>query len=1232
MSEEYKGIFRCKGTNIVDESGKQFYPIGFGLGGTLYPEGYMWQVFGGQENTEKFCEAPTYMYKKIEEIVGPKSAKNFWDTYLKNWTSKMDIESMAKWGANHVRLPLTYKTLTTADGTYLESGFEDIERIVSWCRQYGLYVVLDLHAAPGGQNAWHFCDSDGTARLWEEPDKYWPWTINLWKEIARRYANDPIIMGYDLLNETLLPPGHCAEELRNLSIAITRGIREVDRKHIVFIEGNVYATDFTDLEPFDDNMAYSFHLYKYNGPKPEKRDIQKYLDLRYRTQIPLWNGETGDNNAKWWEEDIKLHKKHNIGICMWTHKKIRLANQPYVIELVPEFKKVADYITGRGPKPDAQYAEKALMDQAAMMATDKCVFQPEYLAGYDWYESDNEGPLYLDPKAPIDKRVNDLLGRMTLEEKASQLANSCEGIDRLKLPAFRDGEVEHGVSVIGNADPIVGMATVFPQAIAMAASFNKELIYRLACAISDEVRAKYSEGIMGLAFCSPVIDLARDPRWGRTQESFGEDPHLAGVLGAEFVHGLVGDDPNILKTVAGPKHITANSCEATRRCENVNVDERSMWEYYLRPFEKCLELIDYQTIMPAYNGINGMPGAANSWLLNSVLREMFGFNGYVLSDGGAVYDLYRAHHIVSSMEEAAALSVASGCDVSNGRGHREHIVKAVEMGLVSENDVDIAAKRALKARFQLGLLNPPESRPYQTITGDIVNCQAHKDIALQVARESIVMLKNDNMLPIKKEKLRKVALIGPYANSTYMGTYSGQPSHVVTLEQGLRDQLDGNAEVICVPLFEGGIAPEVIPESYLETPDGQRGLLAEYYASRHLLGTPIMSKVEKQIAFDWRFRSPIPGIEGESSWSVRFSGYLNVPESRKYTFSINADNGVRLIIDGFKIIDEWGCEKPRICTAELYLETGIKHSFVLEHYTQGESCHVTLAWDYVNPKAWDSALSAAHDADYAIVCVGTNRVVEDETTDRADIILQAYQEDLVRRIKAENPNTVVVIFSGSPVSSPWMSENIPAILQAWYPGEEGGRAIAEILLGKYSPSGRLPVTIYASASDIPSINSYNIIEGKSTYQYFDGKPLYSFGHGLSYSKFAYSNIRCDREEYILRESISLQFTVKNIGQVDADEVAQVYVQVLDSNFARPLKQLAGFEKLHLKQDECKVVNIEIPLEDLYRYDTIKKCKVLDAGRYAVMAGASSDDIRLMQIINVDPTKTVRVHGLNQHNG
>ena len=387
MMDKNKGFLHCRGKDIVDGDGNRFQALGFGLGGTFYPEGYMWQVFGGPELPEKFCESPTYIFNGIQEIVGYEWAKKFWDRYLENWTTEEDIKTMAKWGANHIRLPLTYKTLTDKDGSYLESGFDDIERVVSWCRKYGLYVVLDLHAAPGGQNPWHFCDSDGTARLWEEPDQYWPWTINLWREIARRYVDDPIIFGYDLLNEVILPEGHTTKELRDLYAAITRAIREVDKNHILFIEGDNFARDFTNLEPFDDNKAYSYHMYKYDGPDPEISDIQIFLDLRDRHNVPLWNGETGDNNGKWWTNNIKLHVENNIGICMWTHKKITIEYQPYVVRLVPGFKEIAEYISGRGPKPDVEYAKRSLMEQADAMATEQCVLHGEFLEGFDWFKS-----------------------------------------------------------------------------------------------------------------------------------------------------------------------------------------------------------------------------------------------------------------------------------------------------------------------------------------------------------------------------------------------------------------------------------------------------------------------------------------------------------------------------------------------------------------------------------------------------------------------------------------------------------------------------------------------------------------------------------------------------------------------------------------------------------------------------------------------------------------------------
>ncbi len=1223
-------MLKCKRTRFVYEDGRIFRPIGFGLGGALYPEGYMWQVFGGSHNLQKFCESPTYIYNALAGLVGKEDADAFWRAYLHNWLSREDIQSMAKWGVNHVRLPLTYKTLTDRPGHYLEEGFSDLKRIVDWCREAGIYVVLDLHAAPGGQNAWHFCDSDGTARLWTEPETYWPWTIDLWQEITRRYKDDPCIMGYDLLNETHLPQGHTNAELRDLSVAITRAIREIDPLHIVFIEGSVYATNFDLLEPFDDNMTYSFHLYKYGGPPPEKQDMQKYLDLRYRTGVPLWNGETGDNNAAWWTADIALHKRHEIGVCMWTHKKIINSNQPYVVKMAEGFYEICQYISERGPKPDAEKSRAALREQAELMKSRNCVFQPEFLEGFGWYESDFDGPLYLDPKAPIDRRVEDLLSRMTLDEKQSQLGNSCAGIERLRLPAFRDGEVEHGVSVIGVKDPAVGTATVFPQASAMAATFDKRLIERMALAISDEVRAKYNQGLMGLAFCSPVIDLARDPRWGRCQECFGEDPTLAAVLGMAFISGLVGGaDAKQLKTLAGPKHFTANSCEATRRDGGVEITERMMWEYYLRPFERCLELIDYHTIMPSYNGVNGMPGAANYWLLTSVLREMMGFEGYVLSDGQAVYDLYRAHHAVTNMAEASAISLAAGCDVSNGRGLKEYAAEAVTSGLIKECDMDEGVRRALKARFRLGLLDSPDQDMYRNIGPDIIDCPEHRQIARKVSEESIVLLQNDGILPLRN--IMRVALIGPYARNTFMGTYSGIASHIVTPEDGLRSALGKDAELSVWPLYDGGVCKALLPEACLKTPDGRPGLLAEYFVNRYLMGHPAEVRVETNLAFDWRFRSPFKSVEAESAWSVRMTGFVHAPKAREYTFSIHADNGIRLVVDGRTLIDSWGLFQPRTLEGTMFLSEG-DHTVVFEHYGQGEGTNVSVGWDFIDEDEYAAAMRAAKEADAVIVCVGTNRYVEDESSDRESIRLQSYQEALVQSVHAQNPNTIAVIFSGGPVSSPWMAENLPAVLQAWYPGQEGGDALADILLGNASPSGRMPFTVYRDDSDLPLITQYELDQTGTTYLYYGGKPLYAFGHGLGYTTFGYGSLRTDKVCYVQRDVIHVAFDVENTGAMTGAEVAQLYVTAPKGEAKRPIRQLMAFDRVELMPGERKTISANIPVSMLYRFDEKLRRKVVDTGEYVFAAGAASDDIRLTAAVWVDGQRARAVHGLNLHNG
>jgi beta-glucosidase len=815
---------------------------------------------------------------------------------------------------------------------------------------------------------------------------------------------------------------------------------------------------------------------------------------------------------------------------------------------------------------------------------------------------------YLDPDAPINTRVKDLLARMTLAEKVSQLGNSCDGIERLKLPAFRDGEVEHGAAVIGNQDPAVGAATVFPQAIAMAATFDNDLVRAVAEAISDEVRAKYEQGFMGLAFCSPVIDLARDPRWGRVQECFGEDPLLAAVLGAAFIRGLSGENKKYLKCVAGPKHLTANSCEETRRDGNITVDQRSFWDYYIRPFEKCFEIYPYNTIMPAYNGVNGMPGAANRWLLNDVLRDMIGFSGYVLSDGLAVYDLYRAHHIVSSMEEAAALSLMSGCDVSNGKGLKEYGLEAVEQGLIPEHVVDIAASRALKARFQLGLLDPEEERPYKDVPVECVCGEKHLSLSFQTALESIVLLKNNGILPLKKKRPR-ILLTGNFADSDYLGTYSGIPVHVVTAKEGVLKQLGDGAELRCHPILTADFAPALIPSKCFSTASGRPGVTAEFFESRHLLGKPIQTTIYPDINFDWRFTCPIEGREGETPWGVRFSGTINAPESKTIKLYVNSDNGVRLSIAGYLLIDEWGGAPPRTLTADFSFEKGKSYNFTLERGAQGEGCRVALGWDYVDSGEFAETMRFAGEADYIIACLGTGKGIEDEAVDRHDITLPVHQESLLKALYSQNPNIIAVLFSGGPVTSIWADEHLPAVLQAWYAGDQGGRALAKILIGEHSPSGRMPVTVYRDSDSLPSINTYDIISNKMTYMYYEKAVLYPFGHGLSYTAFRYTELESDKSIYEETDTARLSVTIENTGDMASDEVVQFYARAANPAVPMPRRQLIAFKRVSVPPRESVRVHVFFLIRDLFYYNIYEKRRTLLKGRYSIVAGASGEDIR-----------------------
>jgi beta-glucosidase len=663
-----------------------------------------------------------------------------------------------------------------------------------------------------------------------------------------------------------------------------------------------------------------------------------------------------------------------------------------------------------------------------------------------------EPPAYKDPKLPIEQRVNDLVSRMAVEEKASQLVHTADAIPRLGVPAYNWwNEGLHGVAR-------AGMATVFPQAIGLAATFDEPLMHQVAGVISTEFRAKYygtlhpdssSDWFRGLTVWSPNINIFRDPRWGRGQETYGEDPYLTARMGVAFVTGLQGDDPHYLKTVATSKHFAVHSGpETTRHKVDVQASRHDMEDTYLPAFRATVMEGQAQSVMCAYNSLNGQPACANRTLLEEHLRRDWGFQGYVASDCGAMTDIFEGHHYSKTIEQAAADGFKAGMDLVCGwpPGHvleRDAILHAMQQGLLAQADVDRSLRRLFTARFRLGQFDPPEKCSYSRITPEENDSEAHRKLALQAARESIVLLKNkSNFLPLKK-KYRNIAVIGPDADNedALEGNYNGTPSHPVRIVEGIRKRFP-QSKVVCVE------------------------------------GTGLIG----------------PAAKG-------------------------------------------GAEE---------------------------------------------AIAAARKADLVIMVLGLSPKIEGEEMkvqaegffggDRTKLDLPAPQEQLLERVHGTGKPVVLVLMNGSALAVNWADEKLPAILEAWYPGEEGGTAVAEALAGDFSPAGRLPVTFYKSVEQLPAFEDYSM--AKRTYRYFDGEPLYPFGYGLSYTSFAYGEVHLEGASLAAEGGQTVSVEVANTGAVAGDEVVQLYL-THEGIPGAPLRALAGFQRVHLERGEKKTVSFTL---------------------------------------------------------
>ncbi len=697
-----------------------------------------------------------------------------------------------------------------------------------------------------------------------------------------------------------------------------------------------------------------------------------------------------------------------------------------------------------------------------------------------------------------------------------------------------------------------------------------------------------------------------------------------------FVKGLQGDDPHYFKVIATPKHFIVHSGpEPLRHGFNAVTSERDFFESYLPAFRATVSEGGAYSVMGAYSAYKGVPCNASYYLLDTILRQQLGFKGYVVSDCGAVRDIMSGHKMAKSLEEASAMAVKAGCDLDCGTEYRT-LAEAVKKGLITEKEIDISVKRLMKARFLLGMFDPPERVSYAQIPYSMNDTKEHRTLARKVARRSMVLLKNKNHLLPLSDKIKKIAVIGPYADNldVLVGNYHGTPSHPVTFLQGIRDAAGDQIQVDyaegVVPLEKFAIMTTV--DAHFTRPSDTAssfGLKGEYFANPDLEGKPVFVRVDTIMRHYWDIHSPGKGIP-EDHFSVRWSGVFVSPVTGPVELGIVTDDKGRLYFDGKLVVDNWDpFEVNKMKSFRITLKKGEKHTLRIEYADVTGHAGMRFQWRALEPDAENismirEAVKKAREADVVILVTGISSRLEGEEMpvkldgfeggDRTRLVLPDPYENLLKAVYDAGKPVVLVLTGGSALAVNWAETYIPAILMAWYPGEEGGHALADILFGRFNPVGRLPVTFYRSVNDLPPFTDY-FMKGR-TYRYFSGFPLYPFGYGMSYTSFDYSDLSLSGKEVIPSDTVKIHLTVKNTGNMDGEELIQLYVRNLNQGEPQPLKSLKGFRHVYLKKGEKKQVTILLPVSELAYYHTKDKKFVTDPGKYEIQIGASSSDIRL----------------------
>ncbi len=866
-------------------------------------------------------------------------------------------------------------------------------------------------------------------------------------------------------------------------------------------------------------------------------------------------------------------------------------------------------------------------------------------------------PPYKNPKLPIKERVEDLLSRMTLKEKFFQLfmvpgdlnngkeqykdgifglqlntrAASGNAADQMlhyentgsaeseakeinKIQKYFINDTKLGIPIIPFDEALHGSirpgATAFPEAIGLAATWDVPLMREVAHAIATEVRSRGIRQVL-----SPVINIARDVRWGRTEETYGEDPYLTTQMGVAFISEF-----EKLGVIATPKHFVANVGAGGRDSYPINYDQRLMDEIYFPAFKAAIQKAHARSIMISYNSYNGAPCSANNWLLNVKLKKDWGFNGFVISDAGAIGGATDLHKTAKNYTVATQKAINAGLDVMLQTSYSQYPIfyDAFKKGLIKESRIDDAVRRVLTAKFKLGLFE----HPYVDVeeAKKINDSAEHRELAEKAAEESIVLLKNENnILPLKKD-LKRIAVIGTDAVEGRLGGYSRPEGDVVSILEGIKSKVKDFAKVKYAPGC-GRYSVEYVPippENLFCLKEGKKeeGLFGKYFANPKFEGEPVFTRVDKRIDFGWTLFSPNPDKLDYSWYSILWEGKIIGPKTGKVNIGIEGNDGYRLYINNKLIINDWIQKSYTTNTVPYEFQKGKEYNIKVEFYTTAGNTRFKLIWDEGVNNDWQQKISDAVDiakqSDAAIVTVGIN---EGESHDRALLSLPGHQEELIKAVAKTGVPTIVLLVGGSAITMSHWIHDVPGIIDVWYPGEAGGNAVANVLFGVYDPAGRLPITFPISEGQLPLYYNHAPTGRGDDYVNLTGQPLFPFGYGLSYTKFEYSDLVFSKKEINPDEDVTVHFKIKNIGRVGGDEVPQLYIKELFASVTRPIIELKGFERIYLNPSETKEVEFTITPKQLSILDENLQWKV-EPGDFRIMIGASSKDIKLRGTINV----------------